>query len=284
MSPVLAAMIGAAIVGGLFLVVAGLIPQPEPPARPPGRLTVAVQRLRGRVRRVHLAGVGAGIVVLAVTGAPGVALSTIGLALVLPIVLRRGGDPSIARLEALEEWTRHLADLASVPGGLEQVLASSARSAPAAIEAPVKRLAAQLQGRTPIEDALRDFADDLGDYSGDLVVATLLVAARRRGSGLREVLTRAADALARRVESRRRIESDRAKPRSTARGVTIATLLAWAMIGLNPRFAAPYGTPLGQLFLVVLVGAYIAVLLWLRRLAFVPPEPRFLVTTEGAGR
>lgn len=279
-SPVLAAVAGATIVGGACLIVAGLVRQPVAPPRPPGQLVVSLHRARARLGPAHLIAIGAGVVVLAITGLLGVALATTAIGLVLPLVLRRGGDPSIERLEALEEWTRHLADLASVPGGLEQVLTSSARAAPAVIEQPVRRLGAQLQGRIPVEDALRDFADDLGDYSGDLLVATLLVAARRRGSGLREVLTRAADALARRVEARRRIESDRARPRATARGVTIATLVAWALIALNPSFAAPYGTAVGQLVLLGLVGAYIAVLLWLRRMAYVAPEPRFLVSDE----
>ena len=45
---------------------------------------------------------------------------------------------------------------------------------------------------------------------------------------------------------------------------------------LNGDYIAPYGSPLGQLMLGVLLAAYIGALLWLRHVAAGRALPRFL--------
>ena len=69
------------------------------------------------------------------------------------------------------------------------------------------------------------FADDLDDATGDLVAANLILGARRRGAGLASVLESLAESVADDVRARRAIEADRAKPRTTARWVTIITVV-----------------------------------------------------------
>lgn len=110
---------------------------------------------------------------------------------------------AITRLEALEDWTRALAGVLHVGVSLEEALASSLRSAPDAIAPEVGRLVARLRARWSTEVAVRAFADDLDDATGDLVAANLVLASRRRGHGLSTVLEALARSVADDVRNRR---------------------------------------------------------------------------------
>ncbi len=124
----------------------------------------------------------------------------------------------------MAEWTRNLAGVLTVGVGLEQALVATLRSAPQPIRPEVSRLVARLRARWTTEDALQEFADELDDATGDLVAAYLILGARRRGTGLASVLQGLAESVADDVAARRQIEADRAKPRATARNVTLITL------------------------------------------------------------
>ena len=108
--------------------------------------------------------------------------------------------------------------------GLEQALVATLRSTPAPIAPEVTRLVARLRARWVTEDALRAFADELDDSTGDLVAANLILGARRRGAGLASVLEGLAESVAADVRARRQVEADRAKPRATARWVTLISV------------------------------------------------------------
>ncbi len=163
------------------------------------------------------------------------------------------------------------------------MLVESARTAPAALTGPLGELAVRLDAGWPVESALRGLSDDLDSASGDLVVAALILGMRDRGGGLAEVLTRLADTVAEDVKTRRAIEADRAKPRTTARMVIAITLIAAAgMAILNPEFLAPYASPAGQVALLVIAVYMAGCLLWLRKLTLPAAEPRFL--TEAGAR
>ena len=75
---------------------------------------------------------------------------------------------------------------------------------------------------------------------------------------------------------RRQIAADQAKPRTTARTVTVITLGVLGILAFTGDYIEPYGTPLGQVVLAVLLAAYVATLLWMRRMAVAKPLPRFL--------
>jgi hypothetical protein len=90
------------------------------------------------------------------------------------------------------------------------------------------------------------------------------------------VLTSLAESVAADVRARREIEADRAKPRATARWVTLITITVLAVLALTGSYVAPYRTAFGQLLLAVLLGAYVATLVWMRRMAVAAPLPRFL--------
>ena len=85
-----------------------------------------------------------------------------------------------------------------------------------------------------------------------------------------------AESVADDVRVRRQLEADRAKPRSTARTVTLLSAGALVALALSGEFLAPYGSPLGQLLLAVYLAAYLGCALWLRRLAATPSPARFV--------
>ena len=118
--------------------------------------------------------------------------------------------------------------------------------------------------------------------TGDVIAATLLLGAARRGAGLASVLDALAQSVAADVRSRREVEADRAKPRATARWVTIITVTVLGFLAVSGGYVAPFGTPVGQFILAVLLAAYVATLVWMRAMATGPGTPRMIGTTVAA--
>jgi Flp pilus assembly protein TadB len=283
----IAAAAGAAVVAGLLLIVAGLRPAPARPTRPPRRRSRAQQLgLAGgtagqRSPALWAAAAVVGVLTLLVTRWPvaaiGMAAATVG---VPPLLVDRAVQRQIARLEALAEWTRRLADiLSSGAGGLEQAIQMSTRTCPPAIAAEVEALAARLRPRGTV-GALRAFADDLADPTADLVAAALILRVEKGSRGLRAVLEGLAADVADRVRMRRGVEADRAKPRSNVRSLTVITFTVVVITLIFARdYLAPFGTLLGQLVLTLIVMLFVFSFWWLWRIAqpkvggrFLPPD------------
>ncbi|KAB7742933.1 hypothetical protein GA707_14820 [Nostocoides sp. F2B08] len=274
MNALVPALAGGLVVAGVIGLFVGLRPSPvvQRPSRPR-----SVRRLSKQTRILIVAGCAAGVVAYFVTGWV-LALVLVPVAFVgLPVLLSSSSAAArIERLEAMEEWTRSLSGVLTVGVGLEQALVATLRSTPAAIAPEVTRLVARLRARWVTEDALRAFADELDDATGDLVAANLILGARRRGAGLASVLEALAESVAADVRARRQVEADRAKPRATARWVTLISVGVLVVLSMSGSYVQPYRSPLGQIVLVSLLAAYIATLLWLKRMAIGQASPRFL--------
>lgn len=279
MMALIAALAGALLVAGVLGMVAGLRPVPvRTPAPRRGRpWSARLAALPAARRQLLLAGVGAGVLLALATGWV-IAVVLVPAALVgVPMLLSAPEEAQrTTRLEALEEWTRSLSGMLTVSVGLEQALIATVRSAPEPIRAEVSALAARLRARWSTEDAIRAFADDIDDTTGDLVAGYLILGARRRGSGLAAVLESLAESVAAEVRIRREIQNDRDKPRGTARLVTIITVAVLVFLAMTGDYVRPYATPFGQLLLTVLLGMYVATLLWMRKMAMGKPLPRFI--------
>lgn len=281
MSPwLVGALVGALFVLAVISLVEGLrkVPPRQKKVRRAGRETWWSRQTR-RTQQLLLLGVGAGIVFALLTGWV-IAIILIPAAIIgLPWLLSSGDAKSrIERLEAMEEWTRSLAGVLTVGVGLEQAIIATLRSAPEEIQPEVNLLAARLRARWPTDEALRAFADDLDDSTGDLLAANLLLGAQRRGAGLASVLESVAVSVAEDVRARRMIEADREKPRATARVVTILTLGALViMFFFSPMFEA-YRSGIGQLVLAGLLAAYVGTLVWMKSMAKGKKLPRFIGT------
>jgi Flp pilus assembly protein TadB len=281
---VLAALAGAAIAAGIAMLVTGLVGRvPPAPGTPPPRRPLGALRSDSAARRVALA-VAAGLVVLAITRWPVGGLAAALAVAFLPRVLSTAGQRRrIARLEALEQWTRRLSDMLAASRGLEEALEASARSAPAAIAGPVGALAARLASRTGTAAALRAFAADIDDPAGDRIAAALIIATGHRGGGVRDVLNALAVMISRDVAARREIEAERAQHQTTLRWIVIFIAGFTVFAVLNRSYSSPYGTVPGEVVLALVTALYAGGLAWLYRLGATPARGRFLAAEETPG-
>lgn len=279
MNGVLAALAGALIAAGILGVVIGLRPVPEKPAviRPASSRFKWWAGIPAAHRWAALAALAIGVVASALTGWLLLIVLLPAGVLGLPVLLSTSPETGrIAKLDGLAEWTRNLSGVLTAGQGLEQALMASLRSTPEVVRPQVTKLITRLRARWATEAALRAFAEDIDDATGDLVAAALILGSRKRGPGLAAVLTGLAESTAAEVRARRQIEADRAKPRATARWVTFLSTGALTVLALSGQFLAPYGTPAGQAILLALLSCYVATLVWMRRMAAIPSPPRFL--------
>jgi Flp pilus assembly protein TadB len=271
----LAALAGAAVIGGLVLFVAELLRRAPPPGTPPARKLLGSSPA-GQGRRILIAVV-AGLAALAITRWPVAAVAVAAGVIFLPRLTISGNQGKrTAMLEGLEQWIRRLADMLTASRGLEEAIETSARSAPAAIAEPVAALARRLSARTGAEAALRAFAADIDDPAGDRIAAALIIATGRRGGAVREVLNALAVLLARDVAARREIEAERAQHQATVRWITVFVAGFTVFAILNRSYSAPFGTVAGEIVLAFVAGLYAAGLGWLHHLGTIPAPGRFL--------
>ena len=277
----LAALAGALVAAGVVLAWRELPGRAQVPGVPPPRLRLAVS---ARDRRQVLLALAAGLIVLALTRWP---VGGIGAALAVLFAPRlnfiSGERRRTAVLEGLEQWIRRLADMLTASRGLEDALEVSARSAPAAIAAPVAALTARLRARTGTEAALRAFAAEIDDPAGDRIAAALIIATGRRGGAARDVLSALAVMLARDVAARRDIEAERAQHRTTVKWITGFVLAFTVFAVINRTYSAPYGTVAGQVVLGLVLALYAGGLAWLHRLGSITAPGRFLDEPRPAG-
>ncbi|MFE3452489.1 type II secretion system F family protein [Nonomuraea sp. NPDC059194] len=273
---VFAGLSTSTVLGGVVLLVVAFFGRSaEATARPPSKLRTAIVRHR----RQALIALVTGATVFLLTGWPVAGLASAAVVLGIPkVITSRASVERIKKLEALELWTRRLADLLTASRALEQALEhSAARNVPAPIAGPVTRLAGRLRAtRMPTEEALLLFADELDDPVGDRIAAALILVARRRGSGAVVVLNRLAELVAKDVSDRREVEAARAEHRTSIRWIIgiFATFSAVAIF--QKTYVAPFGTPIGQAILAAVALFYAAGLWWLYRLGTASPGHRFL--------
>ncbi|WP_033344422.1 type II secretion system F family protein [Catenuloplanes japonicus] len=285
--PLIAALAGAAIVGGLILAVVALFGRPGP-SGPDSPLTVRLRQIwnggdpsasgRRRHRALIVAAFACGALGWLLTGLPVIGV-LVGIA--IPgapwlFTVGRAEQRGIARVEALGEWTRRLKDVSNIGQGLQQAIVSTAATAPETINDEVRTLASRLRAGENARDSLLLFADEMGDPVADQVVAALILHLTDRGERLSDVLAAIAAGAAADVATRREVEAKRTQPRFAVRFLTAVTL-AVLLLGLfNPQYMKPYASPLGQIIMASLGAVFVALLAWVRGMSLPPPVPRFL--------
>jgi tight adherence protein B len=285
-----AAAAGLLLVGGGYAIILGLSRTWSPSGSPrdpgpsaQGTLWARVSRRppghRGRRRDlVLLLSLVLGLAVAAASGwliaLPLIPLLAFGLPYLL--VLPKAND--VALLEALDRWVRSLASTLTTGKSITDAIRISRRTAPELLREELGVLVARLNNRMETREALMRFADALDSPDVDAVVAALILAANRGSNGASVTLQALADSLQSQLKGRRVIESERAKPYVVVRQVTVITLVTLAAaVALGRGFFAPYGTPIGQVILSVLVSLYLGSLLLMRRQASQRPRERVLV-------
>ena len=287
MSTLAATAAGALVAGGLVAVLAGALrswPQPESRRSPSSgsawsRWTRRPPGSRGRRRDVVLlASVLGGLGLAALSGwvvtVPLVPVLVFGLPYLLTLPKAR----DVELLEALDRWVRSLASTLTTGKSITDAIRISRRTAPDLLGEELGLLVSRLNNRWETRDALMRFADALASPDADAVVAALILAADRGSSGASVSLHALADSLQSQLKGRRVVDTERSKPYVVVRQVTLITIVSLAVAFLLGRsFFAPYGTPLGQLVLSVLITLYLGSLILMRRQATQKPRARILV-------
>jgi hypothetical protein len=280
----LAALVAAGFGTGLVLLANWLRSDGASSVHPPGRISSSLRALGsvsvgGRVSAAVLAGLGA----LVVTRWPVAALGVAALVVAWPAMFggARAERSRIVALEALVIWTEALRDTVVAHAGLEEAIPVTAAHSSATIRPALVRLAGRLQARVPLDTALLELSAELHDGSADKVIGALVLNARRRGSGLAEVLSSLAAASRAELDQRRRISAGRASMRRSVQLVVLITVgFAGSLATFSRPYVAPYSGPAGQLALVVVVGLFGASFTWMRRLADGEGTTPFLVRSD----
>ncbi|CAL9522004.1 hypothetical protein SUDANB171_03839 [Streptomyces sp. enrichment culture] len=274
---------GVAVGGGIALLVTAIRGVPpktsEERARAERRRT-ELARFAGR--RGTIAGAAA-VLVLLLTRWP---IAAIGTALLVFSWSKLFGGAAeeranMRRVEALAGWTESLRDTIAGAVGLEQAIPSSARAAAPALRVPLNNLVDRLRSRMPLPEALQEFAEELDDSSADIIIASLILNARLRGPGLREVLGALAKSAREEVDMRQRVMAQRASTRRSVQivvGVSVAFPLGLAIF--NPGFVEPFGDTLGQAVLAIVCGLFGLGFWWMRRLAKIEVPERFMARAD----
>ncbi len=204
--------------------------------------------------------------ILVATGWPGAAFGIFLLIVGAPrLVLNSGeNEESMARTEAVANWTEMIRDNMAGAAGLEQALAATADIAPNAILPEVRRFAQRIE-TTPLPDALAILGEEIDHPSADLVVVSLANAARMEGKDLGPLLGRLADSIRADVRMRMRIEVGRARVRTSSRIVlTVIAVTISLIFVFGGTLMDAYDSLTGQLFLMFLL-ALLAFALWLMK-------------------
>ncbi|MPZ28930.1 MAG: pilus assembly protein TadB [Micromonosporaceae bacterium] len=277
-----AAAVGGLAGLGLLLVILGMRGIPPRPAG-----MVEPRRRAWRSQRWLLRAAGAfaaAVVTLAVTGWVAGAALAAAATVALPRVLAGGGQRRAAaeKTEAIARWAEMLRDSMAGVMGLEEAINVTAPVAPRAIAAEVDRLAVRLE-RWPLPDALRQLGADLSDPAGDLLVAALTTAATKQTRQVGRLLGELAASTRNVARMHERVQASRAGIRSAVRMITITVLgFVAGLVVLARPYLEPYDTVAGQVWLVLVAGAFAGAFLMLRRMAVIRMPPRsFAVPREG---
>jgi Flp pilus assembly protein TadB len=278
------ALISAGFGVGLVLLavfVRGITPQP---AKPPSRLSLAVQALRSPALSGRLAcGVVGGVLALVLTRWPVAGAGVAALVIFWPQMFggQRLEQTQILQLEALVMWTESLRDTITARASLEQAIPATASTAPAPIRPALTRLTGLVRSRVPLDRALLALSAELNDGSADKVIGSLILNTRQRGTGLGAVLTSLASSARAELDQRRRVSAGRATMRRSVQIVVIITIaFAVFLVLFSREYIKPYGTVGGQVALAVVVGLFAAAFTWMRKLAGGEPSTPFLSRAE----
>jgi Flp pilus assembly protein TadB len=112
-------------------------------------------------------------------------------------------------------------------------------------------------------------------------VAALILNARLRGPGLREMLGALATSARAELDMRRRVEANRRTTRRSVQivvGVSVGTALLLSIF--NRSYVRSYDSLTGQVVLAIVVGLFGLGFIWLRRLAKYEMPRRFLASAD----
>ena len=182
----------------------------------------------------------------------------------------------------------HLYFLGSSEGLLFDVAAGSFPALWDPLGEHLRGLGGHIRLRTAVESIShagpREFAAHLDGgerLSADAVVLALLLRLRAGGRGLADLLHAQAEAQSEQVRTRRQVEADRAKPRTTVRClIAIVAVMLAGLFTFAGHYLTPFSTLTGQFVLAVLTAIGAGAVAWMHRLTAPPTAERVLISTR----
>lgn len=274
MGVIAAIVAGVAVSIGALLIVTALLPARRG-ADPVVKMRVDVRRLGSRA----MVAVMVAVVVLAATRwvLPALVCGAMGWWVTGLIADRdRRGHGELERVEALATWTEQLRDVLMAGDQPIGAIQATVSTCPEPVRPQVRALASRL-GRQPEQLVLRQFADELDDPTADLIAAGLLVALTKGGRAER-VLSSLAQQARHQAERRKLLEAEREPARREVWWVTgmMTAQLVGGLVFARSSYLAPYRTLSGQVVLCVLLGAFLALIVYVQRLSRFTRPARFL--------
>jgi tight adherence protein B len=190
---------------------------------------------------------------------------------------RVGRKSDQERIEALATWCEQLRDLLSAEHGILGTVVATVATCPIAIRPEVSRLATRIERQSP-PAAIRQFAVEVDDPSGDLIASVLVLAMSHSGR-TSELLGELASTIRERAAMRLRVEAERSGQRAESRfviGFSLGVMVAIVVFGRRSRFLDAYDSVLGQLVLLLIAASFGAGMFWLSRLTRFERPARFL--------
>lgn len=275
MNAFLAGLCGVLIVAGVLSIALGAKRPGLPSTKGPGRAR-AWAALRRQGWRLGLSLI-LGVVLALLTGWPTLTLLIPTLGYALPTLLTAPPNRDLALLEALDRWVHQLGSLLPTGRSIADAIRVSARRAPGLLAPGLRSLTTRLDQRWSTDQALLALAEELDSADADAVLAALVLASQRGGTGASATLTALADNVQDRLRALREIDTERAKPRIVVRQVTVITLLMLGgAMAFGRDFFAPYASGPGQLILLALVVSFLGSLLILRQVTLPRARARIL--------
>ena len=274
-----AVLAGLIVGGGLALFIAALVgfPKREPD---PDSLVGSIERYVQEAPQRLIICLVAGILLALLTGWPVAGIAVAALILFWNKLFGGLAGERLAaqRIEALAMWTESLRDTIAGAVGLEQAIPASTRAAGPVLRPHLNTLIDRLRARMPLPDALQYLADDIDDASADLVISALMLNAKLRGPGLRDVLGALAKSAREEVDMRQRVMAQRAGTRRSVQIIVVVVCVVVVGVSLAAGpFVKPYDSAVGQVVLCVVIALFGAGFWWMRKLSDVPTPSRLLV-------
>ena len=288
MTPLLGALSALALGLGLLTLILELTRKPVIGSRNVKKRTPLTQQLTKRLlggRSLYLVlGIIGGVALFLRTGWVVVLIAIPLGAVLLPAMFSTSRQNNeIDQLEALESWSRALSGLVSTGAtSLAQAISTSLPNAPEILRPNLNNLVARLNSRWEPKRAFKAFADELDDPTADIVAAHLILASQLKLTGLDRALEDLSAIISEEIRQRREIQAARETNRTTAKWVTIITIVV--MIGaatVMSEYFSFYRTPIGQAILALILGAYAGALKWMHSLSKPNLPPRILVSAQG---
>ena len=187
MNTAIAALLGGLLVGGVVMVGIGIAPIHQLSTGQSTSLWTRVDNWFSRLprrSRVHgLTGLGIGVVGYVVTGWAVLLVIVPVLAVVVPALLADPPRHDLDVMRALERWVRLVSGSASTGKSVIDAIRATRRQAPELLIEPLTRVVARLDSRWDTRAALQGLADDLDSADADQVIAAIMMAAERGGTG-----------------------------------------------------------------------------------------------------